>query len=312
MIPAANNERILFPFVRINRHAYLLGIGYLGACVLPSIFVWNLLHRLLALILTDETHSHIPFVLVISACFILAYRQDIFVRHSPGWKGAGALVFAGMANLALARWNPHQWNSTIQISLLVFGFVLIWSGAFGIFFGEGALRRAYFPLMFLLFAVPIPKPLLTEIIALLQRSSAEMVDIIFHLFRIPAARQGFDFALPGLTIRVAEECSGIRSTLALVITAVVAGHIWLRSLPRTFLLSLAAVPISIAKNGVRIAVLTWLAVYVDPQFLLGSVHHQYGGMLFYGLGLLMTGVVLILLQRDRFQLPPSAPKTPST
>jgi exosortase len=311
MVPSAKNVRTHFLFAPIHWHAYSLGVGYLAACVLPSIFVWDLLHRLLALVLTDETHSHIPFVPVISACFILAERKTIFFRHSSGWAAGSAIVFLGMANLALARWNPYAWNSSIQISLLVLGLVLIWSGAFGIFFGEAALDAAYFPLMFLFFAVPIPNPPLSEINALLQRGSAEMVDIVFHIFRIPAARQGFNFTLPGLTIRVAEECSGIRSTLALVITAVVAGHIWLRSLPRTFLLSVAAVPISIAKNGVRIAVLTWLAVYVDPRFLLGSIHHQYGGMLFYGLGLLMIGIVLILLQRDRFQLRSSAAKTPS-
>jgi hypothetical protein len=42
---------------------------------------------------------------------------------------------------------------------------------------------------------------------------------------------------------------------------------------------------------------------VDPQFLLGSIHHQYGGILFFGLGLLMMGLVLVLLQRLRFRHP---------
>jgi hypothetical protein len=56
-----------------------------------------------------------------------------------------------------------------------------------------------------------------------------------------------------------------------------------------------------AKNGLRIAVLSWLAIYVDPQFLLGSIHHQYGGILFFGFGLVAMGLALIALQRTRFQ-----------
>jgi len=280
----------------------LLGAGYLLVCTLPAIFLWDLTNHLLALILSDETYSHIPFVPVVSVFFIFSEWQTIFAQPGHGWKLGGAIVFAGTAGLALARLNPWHWNSSSQISLLVFGLVLLWTGAFGIFYGANAMRSAYFPLLFLLFAIPVTGPLLSGIVALLRRGSAEAVSVVFRTFGVSAVRQGFDFALPGVTIRIAEECSGIRSTLALVMTAVLAGHLWLRSFPRTLLLCIAAVPIAIVKNALRIAALSWLAVYVDRQFLLGSIHHQYGGVLFFGLGLLMMGLVLILLQRLRFEL----------
>ncbi len=284
------------------RHAYLLGAAYLLTCVLPAIFLWHLVTDLLVLILKDETHSHIPFVPAISAFFIFRECPTIFARPARGWKIAGAIAFAGTASLALARWNVWHWSPSIQISLMVFGFVLVWAGAFGIFFGENAMRDASFPFLFLLFAIPIPGPLLSGIVALLQRGSAEAASVAFRIMHVPAVRQGFDFALPGVTIEVAAECSGIRSTLALVMTAALAGHLWLRSFPRTVLLCMAAVPISIAKNGFRIAALSWLAIYVDPQFLFGSIHHQYGGILFFGFGLLTMGFALIALQHLRLRL----------
>jgi exosortase len=286
-----------------TRRAYFLGAGYLLACILPAFFLWDLVNNLLALILRDETHSHIPFVPIVSAFLIFMNRQTIFAGPVHGWKMGGAIVFAGTMSLVLARLNLWHWNPSNQVSLLVLGFVLVWAGALGVFFGENAMRAAYFPLLFLLFAIPIPGPLLSGIISLLQRGSAEAVVVVFRIMGVPAVRQGFDFALPGVTIRIAEECSGIRSTLALVMTAVLAGHLWLRSFPRTLLLCIATVPIAIVKNAIRIAVLSWLAIYVDPQFLLGSIHHQYGGILFFGLGLLMMELVLVLLQRLRFRLP---------
>jgi len=43
---------------------------------------------------------------------------------------------------------------------------------------------------------------------------------------------------------------------------------------------LAAIPLSIAKNGFRIFMLSVLAVYVDPSFLHGWLHHQ-GGIVFF-------------------------------
>ena len=300
---AVKSDHTFFRLFASTRHEYFLGTGYLLTCLLPAFFLWDLMSNLLALILRDETHSHIPFVPVVSAFFIFREWQTIFARPAHGWKMAGAIVFAGITSLVLARLNLWHWNPSNQISLLVFGIVLVWAGAFGIFFGENAMRAAYFPLLFLMFAIPIPAPLLSEIIALLQRGSAEAVSVVFRIIGVPAVRQGFDFALPGVTIRVAEECSGIRSTLALVMTAVLAGHLWLRSFPRTLLLCIATVPIAIVKNALRIAVLSWLAVYVNPQFLFGSIHHQYGGILFFGFGLLMMGLVLVLLQRLRFRLP---------
>jgi exosortase len=291
------------PLVVSTREAYLLGAGYLLTCILPAVFLWDLTNGLLALILRDETYSHIPFVPVVSAFFIFREYPTIFAQPARGWKISGAIVLAGTASLVLARLNPWHWSQSGQISLLVLGFVLVWAGAFGIFFGEKAMRNASFPLLFLLFAIPIPAPLLSEIIVLLQRGSADAVSVAFRIIGVPAVRHGFDFALPGVTIEVAEECSGIRSTLALVMTAVLAGHLWLRSFPRTLLLCIATVPISIAKNALRIAVLSWLAIYVDPRYLLGNIHHQYGGILFFGFGLLAMGIALVLLQRLRFRHP---------
>jgi exosortase len=285
-----------------NRRAWFLGIAFLAACAAPALFMRALLSNLFALILSDQTFSHIPFVPIVSAYFLYAERERIFTGAKRRPALPAAIAVTGILALALARANPWYASPTNQLSLLVLGFVLICGGAFGIFFGLDAMRAGRFPLLFLGFAIPIPEPLLSEIIAFLQRGSAAAVAVIFQLFRTPATRAGFDFALPGITIRVAEECSGIRSTLALVMTAVIVGHVWLQSFWRTALLALATIPISIAKNALRIAVLSWLAVYVDRRFLTGPIHYQYGGMLFFGVGLALMGIVLLLLRLTRTQI----------
>jgi exosortase/archaeosortase family protein len=52
----------------------------------------------------------------------------------------------------------------------------------------------------------------------------------------------------------------------------------------------------ILKNGVRIATLTLLAVYVNPDFLFGRLHRQ-GGVVFFMLALLLLLPLLSLLER---------------
>lgn len=291
---------------RIEWREWVLASGYLLACTVPAVLALSLLRPLLVLVSNDQTFSHIPFVPIVSACFVFADRKRIFAGERRPSGFCVAVTAAGFATALLAGANPWHWNASNQISLLVLGFVLAWAGAFGIFFGGDALRAARFPLLFLFFAIPIPEALLSGIVGFLQRGSADAVEVIFRLFHAPVTRHGFEFALPGVTIRIAEECSGIRSTLALVITAALAGHLWLRSFPRTLLLCLAAIPIAVVKNAVRIVVLSWLAVRVDPRFLTGSIHHQYGGAVFYGVGLAMLAGAIALLRKlpqDASQIP---------
>jgi exosortase len=297
MSEAVKRAQPAFALTATTRRAFFLGTSCLLVCILPAIFVRHLLKDLLALVWDDDAYSHIPFVLAVSAFFLVTDRKRIFATPAGPRGMPAAIAIAGAAGMALASTNPRHWSESDQISLLVLGFVLLWTGAFGIFFGEDAMRVARFPLLFLWFAIPMPKAVLSEVIALLQRASADTVEVVFRLFHTPAARHGFEFALPGVTIRVAEECSGIRSTLALVMTAALAAHLWLRSFGRSLLLCLAIIPIAILKNALRIAVLSWLAVYVDMRFLTGSIHHQYGGMIFFVVGLLMMWAVLAVLQR---------------
>jgi exosortase/archaeosortase family protein len=99
-----------------------------------------------------------------------------------------------------------------------------------------------------------------------------------------------------LTIEIADECSGIRSSLGLLLTSLVAGHVELKRSWTRVILALAVFPIALLKNAVRIVMLTLLSMHVDPSFLTGRLHHE-GGALFFLLGLGMMVLLFLLLQR---------------
>jgi exosortase/archaeosortase family protein len=100
-----------------------------------------------------------------------------------------------------------------------------------------------------------------------------------------------------MDIEVAKECSGIRSSLSLIITALLAGHFFLRTGWSRALLVLAIVPITILKNGFRIAMLSILGVYVDER-ILGSDLHRKGGILFFIMALVLVWGVIALLRKS--------------
>jgi exosortase len=174
--------------------------------------------------------------------------------------------------------------------------VLLWLAGFVLFFGRGALENGRFPLLFLFLTIPFPAALLNHSIYILQKGSADIAEMIFDLVGVPAFREGFVFHLAHFNIEVAKECSGIRSSLALLILALVVGYLFLRTLWKQLVFVIAGLLIMVVKNGVRIATLTILAEYVDPSFLLGRLHHE-GGVVFFLLGLLLLLPILWLLQR---------------
>lgn len=93
-------------------------------------------------------------------------------------------------------------------------------------------------------------------------------------------RDGNIIQLPSMQLEVAEACSGIRSLMSLFAAAIFYGYFLEPSVKRRVILALAAIPIAVIANGVRILG-TGLAVqYWDPQKALGFFHDFSGWLIF--------------------------------
>jgi exosortase len=134
-------------------------------------------------------------------------------------------------------------------------------------------------------------------VELLQICSAHAAYFLLNLSGVPLHRDGFIFALPGITIEVAPQCSGIRSSIALIITSVFAGYLFLQRGWSRLILVLSFFPITVFKNAMRITTLSLLATYVDTRFITGSWLHQSGGIPFFAVGLALMGPVLWTLMK---------------
>jgi exosortase/archaeosortase family protein len=119
---------------------------------------------------------------------------------------------------------------------------------------------------------------------------------LFFLSGTPVLRDDLLFRLPGISLKVAAECSGIHSTLILFITSLLAGQVVLRQPWRRAALCLAVLPLALLRNGFRVFVLGQLCIHVSPRMIDSPIHHH-GGPLFFVLSLVPFFLLLYYLRK---------------
>jgi exosortase len=269
---------------------------FLCGCVVSLTVFRTPLEALARLAFNDDRYTFTLAVPVASLALVWLRRGKVFIdaRYAPG---AGlTFLLAGLALFVTTTLSSYVRAEDI-LSVRIFALLLVWLGAFIFCYGAQAAQAAMFPLVFLLLTIPIPVGLMDHVVVVLQRGSAEMTYRLFKLTGIPVFREGvFKFSLPGVTIEVADECSGIRSSLSMFMGSIVTGYLILRSSWSRASFAFLTIPIVILKNAVRIVTLSWLGVYVDSGFLHGRLH-RYSGLPFSLLALVLLAPVLLLLVR---------------
>jgi len=281
MIKYVNKRNIFFIFLSV----VAVGMGYIP------------LRDLLTSPAHTEYYSHIMLIPLVSGYFIYSARKTIFADLRYSYTIGIPLFIIGVLLYALGWYQGHQLNQNDYTSLMTFSVIIFWIGAFILFYGAQAFQSAIFPLLFLVFMIPIPSVLMEKSISVLVAGSTATTYMLFHLTGIPFLQEGSVFHLPGMTIEVAKQCSGIRSSLGLFITGILAGHLFLKSGWRKVILALVVFPITVFKNGIRITTLSALAIYVDEKFITQGFLHKSGGFIFFIPALLLLGLGLWWLKK---------------
>jgi len=257
---------------------------------------WGNLASLIAFSFAQDLYSYIILIPVVSLALVLRKRSAIFAEVRWAFLPGMSLIAAGLVGTVL--W-PHvrSGNSTASLSAGAACVVTLVIGSFVLCYGRSAARAALFPLLFLVLIVPIPGQLLDSVTVVLQKASCHLTYLLMTIAGTPVLRNGFVLSTPLGGIEVAEQCSGIRSTLGLLIGSIVAGHLFLRSGWKKTLFASSVVPVSIFKNALRIVTLYWLGVHTDQQFLTGELHRR-GGIPFSLLALGILGPLLYLLHKS--------------
>jgi exosortase len=273
--------------------SWVLYLVWVLACV--ALFQ-SPLRSLLDLAAHNDNASHIFLIPLISGYLLFLDRKRLSAAGSTDYPTALLFLIPGTLISAFTWLNP-SFNATWKLTLSISSLLLFLVAGFAAILGRGAAKESWFAWAFLLFAVPLPDVILNRFIYALQSGSATVTGFLFDLSGAPVLREGFIFHLPRISIEVAQECSGIRSSIALLVLAVLVSHFAFRVFWKKVVFVAAGLAMMIVKNGVRIATLTLLANYVDPGFLYGNLHRQ-GGIVFFLIGLALLLPVYWLLKRN--------------
>src|SRR5260221_2349412 len=269
----------------------------------------------------DENYSHgllIPFIIG----YILWQERERFSgiqsRPAIAWGAAGVvtsllLLWAGVAGAEL-------FLQRISLVLMVASVVIY-------FWGFRLLRLIAVPLSLLVLAIPIPQILFNRIAFPLQLFASRCAVAAMSFFSIPVLRQGNVIELMPLgasepkKLAVVEACSGTRSLMTLVTLAVIYAYFTKPKVAQTsidageptktkvsaaflnftfwrsLILVIAAVPIAILTNALRVSGTGVLAHYYGTRVADGFFHTFSGWVIYIAAAVLLfaTGWVL-----DRF------------
>jgi exosortase len=247
------------------------------------------------LAIRDDRYTHILLILPISAVLFYLkwkeYRDE--VRPTLSYAVALLAIF-GLAAVVQRQNSPLAPDT--HLTLIMLALVTWLLASFALSFGSRAFRAFIFPLLFLYWLVPFPLVVLNRVVSALQWGSAWASEVLFKISGTPVSLEGLVLNFADLELEVAPECSSIRSSLILIVTAMMLAQILLRSPWSKLWVVTVAIPLSIAKNALRIFTIGWLTVHVDPSFLTGRLHRE-GGVIFFAVALAGIFVLLWILYR---------------
>ena len=226
---------------------------------------------------SNSMYSHSFLIPIISGYVVWTGRDRIAAAWGPASYRAGIPALA-MGLLLLVMGSAGSIAAAQQVSLLpsLAGLVLLTGGT-------SLLRAVWFPLLYLLFMIPIWDVFTERMHLPFQMLSATLGTQLLHLVGVPAYRSDTFVYLPDITLEVAQVCSGVNYLIALAAIAVPLTYMSTASLARRVLVVAIGVAVAILSNGLRVAL-------IGVTLYTGISHDIHGpGHIFHGMFVALAG-----------------------
>ena len=208
--------------------------------------------------------------------------------------GLGSLL-GGMLLFAYGIWpGQNDYVKDLGLVLTLFGAVLTLGG-------WGIMRYAWFPIAFLVCAIPWPGLVYSKVAMPLQYLAAEAAVFVLRVAQVDAIVEGtkiiIDKDAGQRVLNVAEACAGMRSLMTFItVGAAIAFLSTTRPLWQKLIIAASAVPIAIFCNMARVCGQGLLDVYVSESASEGFVHSFVGLVMLIPAFFLLLGVGWVLDQ----------------
>lgn len=231
-----------------------------GDTTLSTIAIWQ----------RSETYAHGYLIFPISAYLIWTRRHQIFgMQPKPSLVGIFSLVGLGLLWLIA---NSAEALVVSQYALVAMVPAIVWA-----VLGHRIGLEMLFPLLFLLFAVPVGDFLLAP----MMNFTADFTVAALRLTGIPVFREGNFFTVPSGSWSVVEACSGLRYLIASLTLGCLFSYLTYRSMWRRLVFIALSIIVPIIANGIR-AYLIVMIGHLSNNRLATGVDHVIYGWVFFG------------------------------
>ncbi|MFT6355548.1 MAG: exosortase [Cryomorphaceae bacterium] len=221
----------------------------------------------------DSYYSHGYLVPFVTAYLIWRKRKELAAITPQGSFLGLPLLILGLCVYVVSYFLEVNFTAYASCIIVIFGAVL--------FLGGWQITRVtLFPLLFLIFMIPLPEVIILSIAFEMKLFASQISSWMTNLVGIETSVSGSRIFYPGGFLWVGDPCSGLRSlisflALGTVVVQLASGSIWKKGILFT-----SVIPIALLSNVVRIFVLTLASYFYGSQIIDGFLHDFMGFMVF--------------------------------
>ncbi len=173
-------------------------------------------------------------------------------------------------------------------------FLIITAGAVWALLGTTTLKKLAFVFVTAIFFLPFPNFIVQVATARLQLISSSIGVLFLRLLGKSVYKEGNVIDLGFSKLQVVEACSGLRYVLPLLILALLMGHILKVRMWKRAVLFVAAIPVAVLANALRIAATALLMEHFGKKAVEGFFHDFEGFFIFFFALACMSGIAKLL------------------
>jgi len=236
----------------------------------------------------EPNWGHAICVPIIGLYYLYANRDEL-LRQTVRVRWEGLIVMlGGILFYGWAIWpGQNDFFKDVGMVIALFGLVLLLTG-------WQVMRIAWFPVAYIVCAIPWPSLFYSRLASPLQALAASVSVGVLRLTGVDAINTGTKIHMMGANgmervLNVAEACAGLRSLMTFITLGAAVAFLSNRTLWQKIIITLSAIPIAIFCNVMRVAGQGLLDYYVSHAWSEGFAHQ------FAGLVMLVPAFFLILL-----------------
>lgn len=244
------------------------------------------LAKLFSTIWSSDEQGHGPIVLAIAIWLIWRVRVNVNDTTASSPAPIAAWTLIALSTFAYAI------GGAMDVLLLEVGAVIpLLAGLVLLMRGPKQLKAMWFPLVFMVFLVPLPGVVVDALTQPMKLGVSIASEHIMYWLGYPISRSGVILQIGPYQLLVADACAGLHT----LFTLEALGLLYLNlvrhtSALRNVALAILIVPISFAANVIRVITLSLITYHFGDEAGQGFLHGFAGMVLFMAALILIIGV----------------------